>query len=144
MALNIVLLVLGVLGVIVGALALPDSGWKYGLIAFSGVIGLIGFALIVRDWWALPRDENPHLEATLVIDTLSTNEPNFHVELANADGPQITLLQYTYKTPNFSDGVDLPEKMRPIIPKQGKVNIPGKLFSGILNSPTNLDVKLAL
>jgi hypothetical protein len=49
--LNFIFLVLGVGGAIVGAFTLPDFWWKWGIIIFFGLMGLIGFGLIVRDWW---------------------------------------------------------------------------------------------
>lgn len=136
--LNIVFLILGAVGVI--AFAFRDSVWKYLLLAVCGIFGL---ALIVSNHLTPAASEEPHLEATLIIHALSSNEPNFHFELSNTSGPQVTLLQYTYRTPDFSDGVDFSEKTKPTIPYQGKINIPGKLYSGILNAPTTLDLKLA-
>jgi hypothetical protein len=48
----------------VGAFTLPDSPWKWGFILFFGLIGLVGFGLIINDWWR--RDARPkfHLEIT--------------------------------------------------------------------------------
>jgi hypothetical protein len=135
----IVFLILIAAGVLLVAFALPDSVWKYLLIVVPGILGL---TLIIRNQFNSLALEKPHLEATLVIHTLSSNEPNFHFELTNTGRPQVTLLQYTYKTPDFSDGVDLSEKMRPTIPNWGTINIPGKLYSGILSIPTTLDLKL--
>jgi hypothetical protein len=143
MGLNIIFLILGVAGVIVGSLALQEPILKYGLIVISGVIGLIGFALIVRDWWDSSRGGYPHLEATLVIDTLDVNQPNFHIEFQNAEGPQVTLTRYAYKNKAFADAVDLPPAMRPIIPSAAKISIPGKLYSGITKTPADLEVNAA-
>ena len=50
--LNFIFLLLGVGGIIVSALTLTDRLWKWGIIVVFGAIGLLGVALIVRDWWS--------------------------------------------------------------------------------------------
>lgn len=47
--LNVVYLFLGVGGAIVGALALPERWWKYPVTIFFGLIGFVGFGLILHD-----------------------------------------------------------------------------------------------
>lgn len=46
-----------------GALTLPEMWWKYAIIIFFGLIGLIGFGSIVRDWWA--GEPKPHFKLSV-------------------------------------------------------------------------------
>jgi hypothetical protein len=57
--LNLVFLVLGAGGAIVSVLALPETvSWKWYVVAFFGVISLLGLGLVVHDWWKNVRSRN--------------------------------------------------------------------------------------
>lgn len=134
-------------------------GWLFSavsLITFSELKPLyraLGVLLLTvflgGTWWYIKATHpavisEPHLAATLVVDSEDDHTfPNFHIELANDQGPDVRILQYAYKTPKFSDAVILTENMKSTIPKGGKITIPGKLASGVAAGPTNLEMALA-
>lgn len=57
-------------------------------------------------------------------------------------GPQVSILQYIYRTQQFSDGVIYPEDLRPIVPEAARIVIPEKMSVGITQPSTSLDFLL--
>jgi hypothetical protein len=78
--LNFVFLVLGVGGAIVGALTLADPLLKWEVIVFFGLMGMIGFGLIVNDWWKA-REVSPAFNLSIL--ALHMNVPG---DLSNSTG----------------------------------------------------------
>jgi hypothetical protein len=88
------------------------------------------------------NEDDPHLALTLVVDSLTENDSSFHIEIENSMGPQVSILQYVYRTQQFSDGVIYPEDMRPIVPEAARIVIPGKISVGITQPSASLDILL--
>jgi hypothetical protein len=88
------------------------------------------------------NEDDPHLAPTLVVDSLSENRFDFHIEVENSIGPQVSILKYVCRTPQFGDGVIFPQEKRPIVPAAASIEIPGKMSMGIIQPSTSLDILL--
>src|ERR1700733_5690167 len=88
------------------------------------------------------NEDDPHVALTLVVESLTENESSFHIEVENSMGPQVSILQFVYRTQQFSDGVIYPEDMRPIVPEAARIAIPGKMSVGITQPSASLDILL--
>src|SRR5271169_1639827 len=88
------------------------------------------------------KEGAPLLALTLVIDSLNESGSNFHIEVENHEGPQVSIQQYIYGARQINDGVIFPEDRRPIVPAAAGITIPGKMPTGIALSMTPLDVLL--
>jgi hypothetical protein len=88
------------------------------------------------------NEDDPHLAPMLVIDSLNENKLNFHIEVENSMSPQVSILQYVYRTPQFSDGVIFPENKRPTVHEAARIALPGNMSIGITRPSTSLDILL--
>jgi hypothetical protein len=88
------------------------------------------------------NEDDPHLAPTLVVESLNENKFDFHIEVENSMGPQVSILQYIYRTQQFSDGVIFPEDERPIVPEAARIAIPGTMSIGITQPSASLDILL--
>jgi hypothetical protein len=133
------LLVIGTSPVLHDRSLWPQTGMVLSILAF---IFFSGWYFFESSPASDPPQEVPPLSLSLVIDSLNNDEPNFHLEVENLNGPQVEIHQYAYKTPKFSGSVILSEERQSIIPKSGKITLPGKMSTGIATPPTTLDVAL--
>jgi len=88
------------------------------------------------------NEDDPHLAPTLVVDSLNENKLNCHIEVENSMNPRVSILQYVYRTPQFSDGVIFPEDKHPIVPEAVRIALPGNMSIGITQPSTSLDILL--
>jgi hypothetical protein len=88
------------------------------------------------------NEDDPHLAPTLVVESLNENKLDFHIDVENSIGPQVSILQYVYRTPQFGDGVIFPQEKRPIVAAAASIEIPGKTSTGIIQPSTSLDILL--
>jgi hypothetical protein len=86
------------------------------------------------------NEDEPHLALMLALESLNDNEWNFHIEVDNSEGPEISIQQYVYRTQEFSGGVIFPQDKKPIVSKAAKVAVPGKISTGFVQPRTPVDV----
>ncbi len=86
------------------------------------------------------KEDDPHLAVTLVVDSLNQSRSNSHIEVENLKGPQVSILQYVYRTQQFSDGVIFPGDKRPIVPEAARIAIPEKISTAVTQPSASLDV----
>lgn len=86
--------------------------------------------------------DDPHLAPTLVVDTLNGNKFDCHIEVENSMGPQVSILQYVYRTPQFGGGVIFPQDKRPTVPAAAGIEIPGTMSIGMTQPSTSLGILL--
>jgi hypothetical protein len=99
---NVIFLILGVMGVGVGALTITNPFWRGAVIAASVVVGLIGFGLIANDWFTGKERAFSYLEADLSGPPNPSGE--FPMRIVNDTSLLIPLLVWHVSPPGTNTG----------------------------------------
>lgn len=106
------------------------------------VAAAVGNNIVFSQGSDAANEDDPHLALTLVVESLNENKFDFHIEVENPLGSKVSILQYVYRTPQFSDGVIFPEDRRPIVTEAGRIAIPGTMSLGTAQPSAPLDILL--